>query len=99
MSGPPSNYDEHGKQPALVAHVVHPVVPLEDGLRYDNPVASIPVHGRGERRTSPLVKAALLISTLALVAICVVGTIVLLNRPSSEVSQTHPKDVLRSHDD
>ena len=27
MSGPPSNYDEHGKQPALVAHVVHPVVP------------------------------------------------------------------------
>ena len=85
MSVPPSNYNEHGKQPVLVAHVVS----LEDGLRSSstlgqNPVASIPVHGRDERRTSPLVKAALLISTLALVAICVVGTIVLLNKPKSE---------------
>ena len=80
-----ANGSADGGPPQVVAHVIHPVIPLDHGSsKFDqNPVAAVPVQAR-DKKTTVLVRAALAISSIALVFICVFGAMVFLERNNSE---------------
>ena len=83
MSGQEYYDKEDGNPPTILAHVI----PLDDKaptMTQGNPLISVPVQTRTERKTSPVVKFSLAFSVLALVGICVIGAFVLLNKPDNE---------------